>query len=32
MEILEMENTVLEIKIIVNRINNRLDIVVILEL
>lgn len=31
MEILEMENTVLEIKIIVNRINNRLDIVVILE-
>lgn len=31
MEILEMENTVLKIKIIVNRINNRLDIVVILE-
>lgn len=31
MEILNMENTILEMKIIVNRINNRLDIVVILE-
>ena len=31
MEIPEMENIVLEMKIVVNNINNRLDIVVILE-
>lgn len=31
MEILEMKNTILEIKIIVNRINSRLDIAVNLE-
>ena len=31
MEIPEMENIVLEMKIVVNKINNRLDIVVILE-